>query len=85
VRWGNTGAGRGRGRGKGRSPRPEFGSSQQERTGDVSEEDGAKVAAVVDGTELETLEELERYCHEVSSATVIPCVDPRRNRATCVQ
>jgi hypothetical protein len=88
------GAGRGRGRGKGRSPRPEFGSSQQQHTGDVSEmEDDAEVAAVLDGTEpspsdepvLETLEERERYYQEVSLATVITRVDPRRNRATCAQ
>ena len=81
------GGGRGRGRGRGRSPRPEFGSSQQQHTGDV------EVAAVVDGTEpspsdepvLETLEERERYYQEVSPTTVIIRIDPRRNRATCAQ
>jgi hypothetical protein len=81
------GAGRGRGRGKGRSPKPEFGSSLQERTGDISEVGGdAEVAAAVDGTEpspsdepvLESLEEREQYYQEVSLTTVISCVDPRR-------
>jgi|SRR5882757_5102201 len=88
------GTGRGRGRGKGRSPRPEFGSSQQQHTGDVSEvEDDAEVAVAVDGTEpspsdepvLETLEEREHYYQEVSPTTVITRIDPRRNRATCAQ
>jgi hypothetical protein len=88
------GDGRGRGRGKGRSPRPEFGSLQQQGTVDFSEvEDDAAVAVVVDGTEpspsdepvLETLEERERYYQEVSPTTVITCVDPRRNRATSTQ
>jgi hypothetical protein len=73
------GAGRGRGRGRGPSPRPEFGSSQQQFTGDISEvEDGVEITAVVDGTEtspsdepvLETLEERERYYQEVSPTTV---------------
>ncbi|KAF8489184.1 hypothetical protein F5888DRAFT_1796223 [Russula emetica] len=60
------GAGRGHGRGKGRSPRPEFGSSQQQHTGDVTEvEDDAKVAAV---PVLETPEERERYYQELVRA-----------------
>ena len=87
------GAGRGRGRGKALSPRPEFGSSQQHRTGDVSEVEGDAEVAVVDGTEpspsdepvLETLEERERYYQEVSPMTLIICEGLRRNRATCVQ
>ena len=86
------GAGRGRGRGKGHSPRPEFGSSQQQHIGDVSEaENDTEVAAVVDGTEpnpidepvLETLEERERYYQEVSPTTVIFRID--KNRATCAR
>lgn len=88
------GASRARGRGKGRSPRPEFGSSQQQPTDDVSEvEDDVEIAAVVDGTEpspsdepvLETLEERERYYQEVSPMAVTICIDPRRNRANCAQ
>ncbi len=59
--------------------RPELGSLQQQRTGDVSEvEGGAEVAAAMDGTGpspsdkpvLDTLEEREQY-QEVSSLNVI--------------
>lgn len=75
------GAGRGRGRGKGSSPRPEFGSSQQEHAGDVSVADD--MVGPDDEPVLETLEERERHYQEVSLTTVITRVDPRRNKATC--
>ena len=59
--------------------RPEFGSLQQQRTGDVSEVEGdAEVAASMDGTEpnptdkpvLDTLEEREQCYQEASSLNV---------------
>jgi hypothetical protein len=90
LRWergGITGgAGRGRGRGKGRSPRPEFESSRQQHTGDVSEVEADGMEPTPnDEPVLETLEEREGYYQEVSPTTIITRVDPRRNSATCVQ